>query len=101
LGSQSRILVSSELSEIDGLESIADELPFSLYPQLDSVVAADHEGKKAAFIAGQEAGMRVLDGVRALVNFSKLSNAQVAFAGYSGGGPCHSLGSQFSRFLRS
>lgn len=47
-----------------------------------SVVAADHEGRHSQFIAGYAAGMRVLDGVRALTNFKKLSSPQVAFVGY-------------------
>ncbi|MCO5599620.1 hypothetical protein L7F22_053726 [Adiantum nelumboides] len=41
------------------------------------VVAADHEGRHSQFIAGYAAGMRVLDGVRALTNFKKLSSPQL------------------------
>ncbi|CBQ73810.1 probable lipase precursor [Sporisorium reilianum SRZ2] len=51
------------------------------------VVSADHEGPKAAFIAGCQEGRAILDGVRALRNFQNLaSNSAVGFYGYSGGG---------------
>lgn len=51
------------------------------------VVSADHEGPKAAFIAGYQEGRAILDGIRALRNFQNLpSNSAVGFYGYSGGG---------------
>lgn len=51
------------------------------------VVSADHEGPKAAFIAGYQEGRAILDGIRALRNFKDLpSSSAVGFYGYSGGG---------------
>lgn len=50
------------------------------------VVSSDHEGFKAAFIAGYEEGMAILDGIRALKNYQNLpSDSKVALEGYSGG----------------
>ncbi|TKY84485.1 hypothetical protein EX895_006386 [Sporisorium graminicola] len=50
-------------------------------------VSADHEGPKAAFIAGYQEGRAILDGIRALKNFQNLpSSSAVGLYGYSGGG---------------
>lgn len=50
------------------------------------VVSADHEGIAAAFIAGYQEGRAILDGIKALQNYQKLSSSTpVAFYGYSGG----------------
>ena len=49
----------------------------------------DHEGLKGMWGAPYEAGFRVLDGLRAAVNYKELglsSNAPMAVWGYSGGG---------------
>ncbi|TKY86840.1 hypothetical protein EX895_004481 [Sporisorium graminicola] len=51
------------------------------------VVSADHEGPKAAFIAGYQEGRAILDAIRALRNFKNLpSSSAVGLYGYSGGG---------------
>ena len=51
------------------------------------VVASDHEGSQAAFIAGYQEGMASLDGIRATKNHLKLpQDTPVALFGYSGGG---------------
>lgn len=50
------------------------------------VVSSDHEGPRAAFIAGYEEGMAILDGIRALKNFKSLpQDSAVGMYGYSGG----------------
>lgn len=50
------------------------------------VIVPDHEGPKAAWLAGFEAGRSVLDGIRALRSFYELPlDAEVGMAGYSGG----------------
>ncbi len=54
-----------------------------------AVSIPDHEGLKGMWGAPYEAGFRVLDGLRAAVNYKELglsSNAPMAVWGYSGGG---------------
>ncbi|KAJ1036728.1 hypothetical protein NDA14_007649 [Ustilago hordei] len=50
------------------------------------VLSSDHEGPRAAFIAGYEEGMAILDAIRALQNFRHLpKDSPVGMYGYSGG----------------